>query len=181
MLPVLDVLQSVPILGFFPAALVFFVATFQGGPIGMELAVVFLIFASMAWNMAFGVYEALTAIPVALEAAAASFGLRGMLRFRLLAFPAAIPNLVYNSILSWSNAWFFLVASETFTAFGGTYARPGLGSFIANAGLVGDNAGIAIRIGVLAVVVVALDHIVWRLLGDLLVWFRMESTGREVP
>src|SRR2546425_8246429 len=123
MLPVLDILQSVPILGFFPAALVFFVATFQGSPIGIELAVVFLIFTSMAWNMAFGVYEALTTVPVDLEAAAASFGLRGMLRFRLLAFPAAIPKLVYNSILSWSNGWFFLVASETFTAFGGTYTR----------------------------------------------------------
>src|SRR5437879_2475269 len=165
MLPVLDVLQSVPILGFFPAALVFFVATFQGSPIGIELAVVFLIFTSMAWNMAFGVYEALTTIPVDLEAAAASFGLRGMLRFRLLAFPAAIPKLVYNSILSWSNGWFFLVASETFTAFGGTYTRPGLGSFIANAGLVGDNAGIAIGIGVLAAVVVALATFVWRPLG----------------
>src|SRR3989449_7510048 len=144
MLPVLDVLQSVPILGFFPAAFVFCVVTFQGSPIGIELAVVFLIFTSMAWNMAFGVYEALTTVPVDLEAAAASFGLRGMLRFRLLAFPAAFPKLVYNSILSWSNGWFFLVASETFTAFGGTYTRPGLGSFIANAGLVGGKHGIAV-------------------------------------
>ncbi|TLZ82939.1 MAG: ABC transporter permease subunit, partial [Methanobacteriota archaeon] len=79
------------------------------------------------------------------------------------------------------NGWFFLVASETFTAFGGTYTRPGLGSFIANAGLVGDSAGIAIGIGVLAAVVVALDTFLWRPLG---VWserFRMETTGREVP
>src|SRR5712691_6617278 len=179
LLPILDVLQSIPILGFFPAALFFFVAAFPGSPIGIEVAVVFLIFTSMSWNMAFGVYESLTTIPVDLEAAAASFGLRGMLRFRLLAFPAAIPKLVYNSILSWSNGWFFLVASETFTAFGGTYTRPGLGSFIANAGLVGDNAGIAIGIGVLAAVVVALDTFVWRPLG---VWserFRMETTGRR--
>jgi len=181
MLPVLDVLQSVPILGFFPAALVFFVVTFQGSPIGIELAVVFLIFTSMAWNMAFGVYESLTTIPVDLEAAASSFGLRGMLRFRLLALPAAIPKLVYNSILSWSNGWFFLVASETFTAFGGTYTRPGLGSFITNAGIAGDATGIALGVGVLAAVVLALDTFVWRPLG---VWserFRMETTGHEVP
>src|SRR3989475_10190257 len=92
MLPLLDILQSVPILGFFPAALVFFVATFQGHPAGLELAVVFLIFTSMAWNMAFGVYESLTTIPQDLEAAAASFGLRGLLRFRLLASPAANPK-----------------------------------------------------------------------------------------
>src|SRR2546425_970684 len=181
MLPVLDVLQSVPILGFFPAALVFFVVTFQGSPIGIELAVIFLIFTSMAWNMAFGVYESLTTIPVDLEAATASFGLRGMLRFRLLALPAAIPKLVYNSILSWSNGWFFLVASETFTAFGGTFTRPGLGSFITNAGIAGDNTGIALGVGVLAAVVLALDTFAWRPLG---VWserFGVETTRHEVP
>src|SRR5207245_10950261 len=140
MLPLLDVLQSVPILGFFPAARVFFVVTFQGSPVGIELAVIFLIFTSMAWNMAFGVYESLTTIPVDLEAAAASFGLRGMLRFRLLALPAAIPRLVYNSILSWSNGWIFLVASETFTAFGGTFTRPVRGSFTTNAAYAGYNS-----------------------------------------
>ena len=152
LLPVLDILQSVPILGFFPPALFFFVAAFQGHPVGIELAVVFLIFTSMSWNMAFGVYESLTTIPADLEAAAASFGLRGWLRFRLLAFPAAVPKLVYNSILSWSNGWFFLVASETFTTFGRDYKVPGLGSFIADAGLVGDNARIAVGIGVAVVV-----------------------------
>src|SRR5438445_13892112 len=80
MLPVLDVLQSVPILGFFPAALVFFLATFQGCQFGVQLAVVFLIFTSMAWNMAFGGYEALTTLPVDREAAAASLCVRWMLR-----------------------------------------------------------------------------------------------------
>src|SRR3989442_1738501 len=181
MLPVLDVLQSVPILGFFPAALVFFVVTFQGSPIGIELAVVFLIFTSMAWNMAFGVYESLTTIPVDLEAAASSFGLRGMLRFRLLALPAAIPKLVYNSILSWSNGWFFLVASETFTAFGGTYTRPGLGSFITNAGIAGRSTGIALRVGVPAAGVLALDPFVVRPHRVLSQRCSSETTGREVP
>ena len=123
LLPLLDVLQSIPILGFFPAALFFFVATFHGHPLGIELAVVFLIFTSMSWNMAFGVYESLTTIPQDLEAAAASFGLHGWLRFRQLALPAAIPKLVYNSILSWTNGWFFLVASEIFTAGGTEFQR----------------------------------------------------------
>jgi NitT/TauT family transport system permease protein len=180
LLPVLDILQSVPILGFFPPALLFFVAAFQGQAVGIELAVVFLIFTSMSWNMAFGVYEALTTIPADLESAAASFGLHGWLRFRLLAFPAAVPKLVYNSILSWSNGWFFLVASETFTTFGQTYKVPGLGSFIADAGLAGDNAKIAVGIGVLAAVVLVLDTFVWRPLS---VWserFRIETTAREV-
>src|SRR5437899_9371383 len=181
MLPVLDVLQSVPILGFFPAALLFFVVTFQGSAVGIEIAVVFLIFTSMAWNMAFGVYESLTTIPQDLEAAGSSFGLTGWLRFRLLEFPAAIPKLVYNSILSWTNGWFFLVASEVFQVGSSKFARPGLGAFIADAGRNGDVASIAVGLGVLAAVVLALDFFVWRPLS---VWperFRMDTaSGREL-
>jgi NitT/TauT family transport system permease protein len=182
LLPLLDVLQSIPILGFFPAALIFFVATFHGHPVGIELAVVFLIFTSMAWNMAFGVYESLTTIPHDLEEAAASFGLRGWLRFRHLAFPAAIPKLVYNSILSWTNGWFFLVASEVFSAAGTEFQRPGLGAYIALAGRAGDAASIAVGIAVLAAVVLALDIFLWRPLSAWSERFRMETaTGREVP
>ncbi len=179
MLPLLDVLQSIPILVFFPAALLFFVATFHGNPIGIEFAVVFLIFTSMAWNMAFGVYESLTTIPQDLEAAATSFGLSGWLRFRLLAFPAVIPKLVYNSILSWTNGWFFLVASEIFSGNGAEFQRPGLGAFIAIAGRNGDVPSIAIGLAVLAAIVLALDVFVWRPLS---VWserFRIDAVARE--
>ena len=181
MLPLLDILQSVPILGFFPAALVFFVRTFQGSAVGLEFAVVFLIFTSMAWNMAFGVYEAVSTIPKDLEDATASFGLKDWLRFRRLVLPAAIPRLVYNSILSWANGWFFLVASEIFTV-GATYTRPGLGAYIAQAGSAGDVGAILVGIGALAAVVLTLDTFVWRPLS---VWserYRMETVaGREVP
>ncbi len=179
MLPLLDVLQSIPILVFFPAALLFFVATFHGNPIGIEFAVVFLIFTSMAWNMAFGVYESLTTIPQDLEAAAASFGLTGWLRFRLVSFPAVIPKLVYNSILSWTNGWFFLVASEIFTGNGAEFQRPGLGAFIAIAGRDGDVASITIGLAVLAAIVLALDVFVRRPLS---VWserFRIDAVARE--
>src|SRR6266571_1400497 len=175
MLPLLDVLQSIPILVFFPAALLFFVATFHGNPIGIEFAVVFLIFR----NMAFGVYESLTTIPQDLEAAATSFGLTGWLRFRLLAFPAVIPKLVYNSILSWTNGWFFLVASEIFSGNGAEFQRPGLGAFIAIAGRNGDVPSIAIGLAVLAAIVLALDVFVWRPLS---VWserFRIDAVARE--
>ena len=181
MLPLLDILQSVPILGFFPAALVFFVATFQGHPAGLELAVVFLIFTSMAWNMAFGVYESLTTIPQDLQDGARVFAVRDWLRFRRLVFPAMVPKLVYNSMLSWSNGWFFLVASEIFTAFGATYVRPGLGAFIADRGNAGDLPGIMVGIAVLAGVVVTLDALIWRPLS---VWserFRIETTGTGQP
>ena len=187
MLPLLDILQSIPILGFFPAALVFFVAAFQGHPIGLEIAVVFLIFTSMAWNMAFGVYESITTIPEDLKDAAASFAVRDWLRLRRLVLPATVPKLVYNSMLSWSNGWFFLVASEIFTAFGATYTRPGLGAFIAeraNAGITGtqvDVGGILLGLVVLAGVVLALDALIWRPLS---VWserFRLETTGTGQP
>src|SRR6266571_5657779 len=179
MLPILDVLQSIPILAFFPAALLFFVVTFQGSPVGIEIAVVFLIFTSMAWNMAFGVYESLTTIPQDLEAAASSFGLTKWLRFRLLEFPAAVPKLVYNSILSWTNGWFFLVASEIFSGNGAEFQRPGLGAFIAIAGRNGDVPSIAIGLAVLAAIVLALDVFVWRPLS---VWserFRIDAVARE--
>ncbi len=181
MLPVLDILQSVPILGFFPAALVFFVSAFNGSPFGLELAVVFLIFTSMAWNMAFGVYESVSSIPHDLEDAASGFGLRDWLRFRRLVLPATIPKLIYNSMLSWANGWFFLVASEIFTAYGATYTRPGLGAFIAQAGNAGDFPGILLGLGTLAAVVLALDVFIWRPLS---VWserFRIEAVaGKEI-
>jgi len=180
LLPLLDVLQSIPILGFFPAVLVFFVASFQGHPLGLELAVVFLIFTSMAWNMAFGVYESLVTIPRDLEVAADSYGLRGWLRFRRVTFPAMIPKLVYNSMLSWSNGWYFLVASEVFTAFGATHVRPGLGAFIAEAGIAGAADRIAIGIGALAALVLALDALVWRPTSLWADRFRLETTGGQV-
>src|SRR5947209_3745941 len=177
MLPVMDILQSIPILGFFPFVLLFFVNGPLGDPFGIEVAAVFLIFTSMAWNMAFGVYESITTLPQDLDQAARSFGLHGWLRFRLLAFPAMVPKLIYNSILSWTNGWFFLVASEIITSPGTSYVRPGLGSFIYLAGQRGDIGGIAIGIAALATVVLLLDVFLWRPMS---VWserFRMETTA----
>ena len=177
MLPVMDILQSIPILGFFPFVLLFFVNGPLGDPFGIEVAAVFLIFTSMAWNMAFGVYESITTLPQDLDQAARSFGLHGWLRFRLLALPAMVPKLIYNSILSWTNGWFFLVASEIITSPGTSYVRPGLGSFIYLAGQRGDIGGIAIGIAALATVVLLLDVFLWRPMS---VWserFRMETTA----
>src|SRR2546426_7066424 len=134
MLPVMDILQSIPILGFFPFVLLFFVNGPLGDPVGIETAAVFLNFTSIAWNMGFGVFESITTPPQDLDQAARGFGLHGWLRFRLLAFPAMVPKLVYNSILSWTNGWFFLVASEIITTPRASYIRPGLGSFIYLAG-----------------------------------------------
>ncbi len=173
LLPVLDILQSVPILGFFPIVFVFFKETLPD-PIGTEISIVILIFTSMAWNMAFGVYEAISNLPHDLLDASSVFGVKSWLRFRRLQLPATIPKLVYNSMLSWTVGWFYLVASEVFTAGGSQSVRPGIGSFIAQAGLAGDIGGIVLGIAALAAVVLLLDTFVWRPLS---VWserFRMD-------
>ncbi len=179
LIPILDILQSVPILAFFPPALLFFYYSLGGSALGEEIAVIFLIFTSMSWNMAFGVYEALTTLPADLREAATVFGVRDWLRFRRLFFPATIPKLVYNSMLSWTVGWFYLVASEAITSGGLNMPieRPGLGSFIYHAGQRGDVASIVVGIGVLAIVVLLLDTFLWRPLS---VWserFRMEQTA----
>lgn len=179
LLPILDILQSVPILAFFPPAILFFVDAFHGSIVGSEIAIVFLIFTSMAWNMAFGVYEALTTLPTDLREAASVFGVRDWLRFRRLFFPATIPKLVYNSMLSWTVGWFYLVASEVITSATTHFStqEPGLGSYISNAGNSGNLLGILMGIAALTVVVLLLDTFLWRPLS---VWserFRMEQTA----
>ncbi len=177
LIPILDILQSVPILAFFPPALLFFYYSLGGSAVGEEFAVIFLIFTSMAWNMAFGVYEALTTLPGDLKEAASVFGVRDWLRFRRLFFPATIPKLVYNSMLSWTVGWFYLVASEAISSGSLNLERPGLGSFIFAAGQRGDVPAILLGIGALAVVVLLLDTFLWRPLS---VWserFRMEQTA----
>ncbi len=177
LIPILDILQSVPILAFFPPALLFFYYSLNRSPVGVEIAIVFLIFTSMSWNMAFGVYEALTTLPSDLRDAASVFGVRDWLRFRRLFFPATIPKLIYNSMLSWTVGWFYLVASEYIASGPITVQAPGLGSLIYLAGQAGDVGSLLLGIGTLTVVVLLLDTFLWRPLS---VWserFRMEQTA----
>ena len=115
LIPAIDIAQSVPVVGFFPAAVFFFVALAHGSRLGVEMAAVFLIFTSQAWNMALGVYEAVKTIPDDSHEALEAFGGRGWLRFKRLLLPASVPKLVYNSILSWVAGWYFLIACEIIT------------------------------------------------------------------
>src|SRR3984893_2102505 len=112
MIPAIDIAQSVPVIGFFPAAIYFFVAIAHGHRLGVEMAAVFLIFTSQAWNMALGVYESVKTIPNDSNEALEAFGVAGWLRFKRLLSPASVPKLVYNSILSWVAGWYFLIACE---------------------------------------------------------------------
>jgi NitT/TauT family transport system permease protein len=161
-LPLLDVGQSVPVLGFFPAAIFVFVNVLGGGRPALELASMFLIFTSMTWNIAFGIYEGLTTIPAETRAAVQSLGVRGVLLWRSLLLPACVPSLVYNSILSWTNGWYFLIASEIIAAGPVQYDLPGLGSMLSVAFTRGDLKLATAVLLTLIVVVLAIEFAVWR-------------------
>lgn len=176
-LPVLDVLQSVPILGFFPVAVGFFIAISGGSALGVEAAAVFLIFTSMFWNLAFGVYESLITLPEEIALASAQFGLRGPLRWTRVILPATIPGLLYNSLVSWANGWYFLIASEIIAVGPARYTLPGLGSYLAQAVTVGRNDEMLLALGVLVATSIGMHLLMW---GPLETWaerFRFDETG----
>ncbi len=180
MLPFLDILQSVPILGFFPAAVLFFIGLFNGRP-GVEMAAIFLIFTSMAWNLAFGVYESLTAIPKELVEAADSFGLRGWQRLENLTLPACVPKLVYNSVVSWSVGWFFLVASEIISAGSETYRLPGLGSFLIDTTYSGKTALMLVGLSSLVIIILLLELFIWKPMQSWADKYSYEYAGEKKP
>ncbi len=176
-LPTLDVLQSVPILGFFPAAVTVFIGVFGGSALGVEAAAIFLIFTSMFWNLAFGVYESLITLPEDVKRAASQFGIRGPLRWTRLILPAVIPRLVYGSVLSWTNGWYFLLASEIIAVGPARYTLPGLGSYLGEAISSGRTDQLAVGLLALVAVVVTLHLVVW---GPTERWadrFRLEESG----
>jgi NitT/TauT family transport system permease protein len=178
-LPTLDVLQSVPILGFFPVAVGFFIGVFHGSALGVEAAAVFLIFTSMFWNLAFGVYESLITLPEELILAATEFGLAGPMRWNRLVLPAAIPGLLYNSLVSWANGWYFLIASEIIAVGPARYTLPGLGSYLAQAVTIGRNDQTLLAIGVLIATTFGMHVLLW---GPLATWaerFHLGESGEH--
>ncbi len=174
LIPAIDIAQSVPVVGFFPAAVYFFVALAHGSRLGVEMAAIFLIFTSQAWNMALGVYEAVKTIPDDSRDALESFGARGWLKFKRLLLPASVPKLVYNSILSWVAGWYFLIACEIITVGAASYRLPGLGSFLWEAAENGRNFDIAAGLLTLLAIIVLMDMIVWQPLSTWAEKFRYE-------
>ncbi|MEA3200344.1 MAG: NitT/TauT family transport system permease protein [Thermoplasmata archaeon] len=175
LLPLLDILQSVPILAFFPAAVLFFVSLFNGSVLGLEAASVFLIFTSQSWNMAFGVYEAITTIPRDTWDAGEVLGAAGWMRLRRVILPACVPKLVYNGIVSWAGGWYFVTASEIISTANGEIQLPGLGAFLSHAARAGDWAQVLLGTAVLVLAVLAFELAIWR---PLQVWaerFKFES------
>jgi NitT/TauT family transport system permease protein len=169
LIPVLDILQSVPILGFLSITVTGFIALFPGRLLGVECAAIFAIFTSQAWNMTFSVYQSLRTVPAELIEAARMYHLSPWRRFWRLEVPHAIPSLVWNMMMSVSGGWFFVVASEAITVAGRTIMLPGIGSYIATAINQRDLTAIGCAVLMMFVVILLYDQLLFR---PLLAWSR---------
>jgi NitT/TauT family transport system permease protein len=169
LIPLLDILQSVPILGFLSITVTGFIALFPGRLLGVECAAIFAIFTSQAWNMTFSVYQSLRTVPTELIEAARMYHLSPWKRFWRLEVPHAIPSLVWNMMMSVSGGWFFVVASEAITVAGETIMLPGIGSYIATAISQSNLTAIGYAVFVMFVVILLYDQLLFR---PLLAWSR---------
>ena len=179
MIPLLDILQSVPILGFQAIAIAPFIAFFPGNLLGVECAAIFAIFTSQAWNMAFSLYQSMRNVPIELQEAARVFRLSGWQRFWRLELPFAMPGLLWNMMMSMSGGWFFLVAAEAISVAGQDIKLPGIGSYIALAIEVRDGVAIAWAIAAMLSGIILYDQLFFR---PLLAWadkFRFEESQSE--
>jgi NitT/TauT family transport system permease protein len=174
LVPLLDFLQSVPILGF-SFTILFFLQLTPGRVAGAELAAIFLIFTSQAWNMAFSFYHSLRSIPDEMVEAARNFQLSPWMRFWRLEVPFAMPALIWNMMMSMSGGWFFLVFSEAITVGHTTVSLPGVGSYIALAIEQRNLAAIGWAIAAMFVVILAFDQLLFRPLTASADWFRLDQ------
>jgi NitT/TauT family transport system permease protein len=177
LVPVLDVLQSVPILGFLTFTVVFFMGLFPGRVMGLELAAIFAIFTSQAWNMAFSMYQSLKTVPADLVEASDSFHLTAWQRFWKLEVPFAVPGLVWNTMMSMSGGWFFVVASEAVSVGDNNWKLPGIGSYVAVALEQKDIAAVVWAILAMLLVILAYDQLLFRPLVAWSAKFRFETTA----
>jgi NitT/TauT family transport system permease protein len=181
LVPVLDILQSIPILGYLSVTYVFFLSLAPGKVLGAELASIFVIFTSQAWNMAFSFYQSLRTVPPELEEAGRVFGLSAWARFWRIETPFAMPSLVWNMMMSMSGSWFFVVASEAISVGHTTITLPGVGSYIALAIARRDLSAILWAILTMLIVILIYDQLLFR---PLITWsdrFRFEQEQSEEP
>ena len=180
LVPMLDILQSIPILGFLSITVTGFIALFPGNLFGVECAAIFAIFTSQAWNMAFSLYQSLRTVPAELQEAARVFQLSGWQRFWRLELPFAMPGLLWNMMMSMSGGWFFVVASEAITVSNQSIKLPGVGSYIALAIEARDLAAIGWAIGGMLIGILLYDQLLFR---PLVAWadkFRFEESSSEL-
>jgi NitT/TauT family transport system permease protein len=180
MVPLLDFLQSVPILSF-SIFILFFLQLTPGRVAGAEMAAIFLIFTSQAWNMAFSFYHSLRSIPDEMIEAARNFQFSPWMRFWRLEVPFAMPPLIWNMMMSMSGGWFFVVASEAISVGSTTVTLPGVGSYIALANDQRNYAAIGWAIAAMFVVILIFDQILFRPLIASADWFRLEQEVGQTP
>ena len=181
LIPLLDILQSVPILGFISVTVVFFMALAPGRVLGAEFAAVFAIFTSQAWNMSFSFYQSLRTVPVELVEATRGFQFSAWMRFWRLDVPFAMPALIWNMMMSMSGGWFFVVAAEAISVGDTTVTLPGIGSYIALAITQRDLAAVGWAIAAMLIVILLYDQLLFR---PLVAWadrFRFEQEAGVVP
>lgn len=178
LIPLLDVLQSVPLLSFLPVVMLSFNAIFPER-MAIELASIVLIVTCQAWNIAFCWYQSLITLPTELQEAGRMFGFSPWLRFQTLELPFAAIKLVWNSMMSWANGWFFLMAAEIFTVGDKDFRVPGLGAYLQEAAQQGDTRAMAWGVAMLIFLIVLLDQLLWR---PMLAWverFKYETMPSE--
>jgi NitT/TauT family transport system permease protein len=162
MIPLLDVLQSIPVLSFLPGVMLAMVALFPGRQLGVEAGAILLIFTGQVWNMAFSFYASLKSIPNEMREAAKIYGFSWWQRFIQMELPYGAIGLVWNSMMSVAGGWFFLMACEMFVLGSRDFRLPGLGSYLQTAASAGDTPSILWGIATMIAVIVLLDQFVWR-------------------
>ncbi|MBD0746108.1 ABC transporter permease subunit [Streptomyces sp. CBMA152] len=176
LVPALDILQSVPVLGFLTVAVTGFIALFPGSLLGLECASIFAIFTSQAWNMTFSFYRSLITLPRELDEVSRSFGFTRWMRFWRIELPSGAIDLVWNGMMSFAGGWFFLVASEAISVGNKAYALPGVGSYAGAAIAEGDLGKIGWAIATMAVLVIGVNFFFWRPLTAWVEKFKNEQS-----
>ncbi|CAJ3667499.1 ABC transporter permease [Burkholderia pseudomallei] len=176
LIPLLDVLQSVPILGYLSFTVAFFLSIAPGTALGAELAAIFAIFTSQAWNMAFSFYQSLRTVPHDLDEASRSLRHTGWQRFWRLEVPFAMPGLVWNAMLSMSGGWFFVVASEAISVGGLRIALPGIGAYVERAIAERDLAAVGWAIAAMTIAIALYDQLLFRPMVAWVHKFRCDQT-----
>jgi NitT/TauT family transport system permease protein len=180
-IPTLDILQSIPVLGFLPGLVLGLVALFPKSNTGLELSAIILIFTGQVWNMTFSYYASLKSIPTEFMEASTVMGLNWKQRLLKLELPFSAVNLVWNSLMSMAGGWFFLSACEAFTLGDKDYRLPGIGSYMAVAIAEGNSRAMIFGVIAMVLLIVSMDFVIWR---PLLAWvqrFRLEDVPGVAP
>ncbi|HEY6248503.1 MAG TPA: ABC transporter permease subunit, partial [Candidatus Angelobacter sp.] len=182
MIPLLDILQSIPVLSFLPAVMLAMVGLFPRRQLGLELGAILLIFTGQVWNMAFSFYSSLKNIPEEMREAARLYRFSWWQRFTQMELPFSAIGLVWNSMMSVAGGWIFLTACEMFVLGQRDFRLPGLGSYIQTAASAGDSRAILWGLGAMLAIVVVTDQLVWR---PVIAWaqkFKFENVeATDVP